>query len=105
MNRTKPATSPSVAGHRGPSIDIGMIYVILSLQDIGHPNEKPQWPQATTVATRSHSGHKHGHGHHHHDNVYLTSTNKNDTGVRITRIGLFSNLGMAIKNEDLANGR
>ena len=37
----------------------------------------------------------HGH-HHHHDNVYLTSSNKNDAGVRITRIGLFSNLGMAI---------
>ncbi|RYP91002.1 hypothetical protein DL770_002832 [Monosporascus sp. CRB-9-2] len=46
--------------------------------------------------TRSH-GHKHGHGHHHHhDNVYLTSTNKNDAGVRITRLGLFSNLGMAV---------
>ncbi|KAI8949950.1 cation efflux family-domain-containing protein [Xylaria longipes] len=48
--------------------------------------------------TRTHSGHKHGHGHHHHhhDNVYLTSTNKNDAGVRITRIGLYSNLGMAV---------
>ncbi|RYP79173.1 hypothetical protein DL771_000151 [Monosporascus sp. 5C6A] len=46
--------------------------------------------------TRSH-GHKHGHGHHHHhDNVYLTSTNKNDAGVRITRLGLYSNLGMAV---------
>ena len=44
--------------------------------------------------TRSHAG---GHSHHHaHDNVYLTSQNKNDAGVRITRIGLFSNLGMAI---------
>lgn len=41
---------------------------------------------------RSHGGH----AHHHHDNTYLTSTNKNDAGVRITRIGLFSNLGMAI---------
>ncbi|KAF1814894.1 hypothetical protein P152DRAFT_455932 [Eremomyces bilateralis CBS 781.70] len=42
--------------------------------------------------TRQHSG-----GHHHHeDNVYLTSTNKNDAGVRITRVGLFVNLGMAI---------
>ncbi|KAK3898122.1 mitochondrial metal transporter 2 [Staphylotrichum tortipilum] len=47
--------------------------------------------------TRSHGHHGHGHGHHHHhDNVYLTSTNKNDAGVRITRIGLFSNLFMAI---------
>lgn len=45
----------------------------------------------TTTQTRAHSHH-----HHHHDNTYLTSTNKNDAGVRITRIGLFSNLGMAI---------
>ncbi|KAI0603203.1 cation efflux family-domain-containing protein [Biscogniauxia sp. FL1348] len=52
---------------------------------------------ATVTQTRSHSGHKHGHGHHHHhDNVYLTSQNKNDAGVRITRLGLYSNLGMAI---------
>ncbi|KAI1378323.1 cation efflux family-domain-containing protein [Hypoxylon crocopeplum] len=51
---------------------------------------------AALTQTRSHSGHKHGHGHHHHDNVYLTSQNKNDAGVRITRIGLYSNLGMAI---------
>ncbi|KAI1496716.1 cation efflux family-domain-containing protein [Biscogniauxia marginata] len=52
---------------------------------------------ATVTQTRNHSGHKHGHGHHHHhDNVYLTSQNKNDAGVRITRLGLFSNLGMAI---------
>ncbi|KAI2794243.1 hypothetical protein POX_a00834 [Penicillium oxalicum] len=47
--------------------------------------------------TRGHGGHGHGHGHHHHhDNVYLTSTNKHDAGVRITRIGLVANLGMAI---------
>lgn len=46
--------------------------------------------------TRGHRGHKHGGGHHHHDNAYLTSQNKNDAGVRITRIGLYSNLGMAI---------
>ena len=46
---------------------------------------------ATISQTRSHSGH-----HHHHDNTYLTSTNKNDAGVRITRIGLYSNLGMAV---------
>ncbi|KAL5612830.1 uncharacterized protein BROUX77_002986 [Berkeleyomyces rouxiae] len=44
--------------------------------------------------TRTHGGHHHHH--HHHDNIYLTSKNKNDAGVRITRIGLLSNLGMAI---------
>ncbi|KAF4982388.1 hypothetical protein FZEAL_1977 [Fusarium zealandicum] len=45
-------------------------------------------------------GHGHSHGimghHHHHDNAYLTSANKDDPGVRITRIGLLSNLGMAV---------
>jgi cation diffusion facilitator family transporter len=46
---------------------------------------------ASATQTRGHAGH-----HHHHDNTYLTSTNKNDAGVRITRIGLFSNLGMAV---------
>jgi hypothetical protein len=51
---------------------------------------------ASLTQSRNHSGHKHGHHHHHHDNVYLTSANKNDAGVRITRIGLYSNLGMAI---------
>ncbi|RFU73895.1 cation efflux [Trichoderma arundinaceum] len=44
-------------------------------------------------------GHSHGlfgHHHHHHDNTFLTSADKNDPGVRITRIGLLSNLSMAI---------
>lgn len=57
-------------------------------------------PTMTSITqTRTHSGHNHGHGghhHHHHDNIYLTSQNKNDAGVRITRIGLYSNLGMAV---------
>ncbi|KAL4895965.1 cation efflux family-domain-containing protein [Aspergillus ambiguus] len=56
-------------------------------------------PQMTTQS-RGHAGHSHGHGpghhHHHHGNVYLTSTNKDDAGVRITRIGLVANLAMAI---------
>lgn len=43
--------------------------------------------------TRGHAGHAHSHK---HDNSYLTSANKNDAGVRITKIGLFVNLGMAI---------
>ncbi|OAA53412.1 Cation efflux protein [Cordyceps fumosorosea ARSEF 2679] len=44
-------------------------------------------------------GHSHSHGghsHHNHDNSYLVSANKNDPGVRITRIGLLSNLLMAV---------
>lgn len=46
-----------------------------------------------TSQKRGHAGHHH---HHHHDNTYLVSKNKSDAGVRITRIGLWSNLGMAI---------
>jgi hypothetical protein len=48
---------------------------------------------ATRVQQRGHAGHSH---HHHHDNTYLTSSNKNDAAVRITRIGLYVNLCMAI---------
>ena len=52
------------------------------------------------VQKRDHAGHGHGHshshGHHHHNTMYLTSANKNDAGVRITRIGLFVNLTMAL---------
>ncbi|KAL8812322.1 MAG: hypothetical protein Q9223_000118 [Gallowayella weberi] len=44
--------------------------------------------------SRLHAGHSHGH--HHHDNTYLISKNKKDAGVRITRIGLYVNLLMAI---------
>ncbi|KAL4917991.1 cation efflux family-domain-containing protein [Aspergillus aurantiobrunneus] len=49
--------------------------------------------------TRDHGGHghhHHHHHHHHHGNVYLTSTNTHDAGVRITRLGLVANLAMAI---------
>lgn len=42
---------------------------------------------------RHHGGHSHTHK---HDNTYLTSTNKNDPGVRITRIGLYVNFLMAV---------
>ena len=47
---------------------------------------------ASTHQSRSHTGHSH---HHHHDNSLLISKNKSDPGVRITRIGLVVNLGMA----------
>ncbi|KAF2837821.1 hypothetical protein M501DRAFT_936736 [Patellaria atrata CBS 101060] len=47
----------------------------------------------STTQKRGHAGHHH---HHNHDNTYLVSKNKNDAGVRITRIGLYVNLGMAI---------
>ncbi|KAH7079328.1 cation efflux family-domain-containing protein [Paraphoma chrysanthemicola] len=48
----------------------------------------------TQTQTRSHAGHSHHH--HHHDNTFLLSKNKSDAGVRITRIGLYVNLGMAV---------
>ena len=48
---------------------------------------------SSITQTRSHSGHSHTH---HHDNTYLTSANKKDAGVRVTRLGLYVNLGMAI---------
>lgn len=50
---------------------------------------------ASPQQQRSHGGHSHGH-HHHHDNTYLTSKNKADAGVRITRLGLYTNVGLAI---------
>lgn len=46
-----------------------------------------------SIQKRKHAGHSHSHA---HDNAYLVSSNKNDAGVRITRIGLVVNLGMAI---------
>lgn len=51
---------------------------------------------APQIQKRFHAGHSH-HGHSHaHSTAYLTSSNKRDAGVRITRIGLFVNIGMAI---------
>lgn len=41
-------------------------------------------------------GHGHGHGHSHNHDTTLLTGNKNDPGVRITRIGLYVNVGMAI---------
>lgn len=57
-----------------------------------------QFSPAMTSLTqiRPHGSHSHAHHHHHHDNTYLTSANKNDAGVRITRLGLFVNLFMAM---------
>lgn len=49
-----------------------------------------------TSLTHSHGHAGHGHHHHHHDNTFLLSKNKHDAGVRITRIGLYVNLGMAV---------
>ncbi|KAL7267843.1 mitochondrial metal transporter [Rhizina undulata] len=48
---------------------------------------------ASTQQQRDHMGHGHGH---HHDTTFLVSKDKTDAGVRITRIGLYVNLIMAI---------
>lgn len=64
------------------------IHSFLSAPGLRHQ----QMAALSQTQTRSHGGHSH----HHHDNTYLTSKNKNDAGVRITRIGLYSNLGMAV---------
>lgn len=60
------------------------------------PQKRPRPPPAMASLTqhRHHGGHSHAHGHS-HDNTYLTSTNKADAGVRITRIGLYVNFLMA----------
>lgn len=57
--------------------------------------------QRTMAGSQQVRAHSHGHGghhhhHHHHDTTFLTSANKSDPGVRITRVGLYVNLGMAI---------
>ena len=55
----------------------------------------PNGNTSSGTQSRGHANHSHGH-HHHHDMTYLTSGNKNDPGVKITRVGLYVNLGMAI---------
>lgn len=58
----------------------------------------PSGSSVSVIQARLHGDHAHSHHHHHHhhDKAYLTSSDKNDPGVRITRIGLLTNLGMAI---------
>jgi len=66
-------------------------------------SKKNLFKLASAQQQRDHIGHSHshshghgGHHHHHHDNTYLVSKNKTDAGVRITRIGLYVNLMMAV---------
>ena len=77
--------------------------LLLSPHQWSHIVHRIRKPTASGVSSimakkgqsRTHTGHSHSHGHQ-HDNTYLTSKNKGDPGVRITRIGLYVNLGMAI---------
>ncbi len=101
-------TSPNSI-HRQPRIDRLLCEAVRAnvpkAHSYSHALNRPSFgllsPQAlrgsSMEQSRQHSGHSHGHGgHDHHDNTYLTSTNKRDAGVRITRIGLYTNLLMAV---------
>lgn len=50
----------------------------------------------TMASIQTRSSHHKNSSNSHPDNLYLISTNKHDAGVKITRLGLYSNLGMAI---------
>jgi len=39
---------------------------------------------------------QYGEHHHHHDTAFLTSVDRNDPGVKISRVGLYVNFGMAV---------
>jgi hypothetical protein len=63
-----------------------------------NPTYSPPGPGKMAGSQQQVRAHSHGHGghHHHHDTTFLTSTNKNDPGVKITKVGLYVNLGMAV---------
>ena len=76
------------------SLGASSCFIKQSLPSNDQHYRHPLFPAMTSYSqTRSHGGHSHSH---HHDNTYLISSNKNDAGVRITRIGLYVNLVMAI---------
>ena len=73
----------------------------LQWSNIAHRARNPTYSlPAANMAGQQVRAHSHGHGHgghhHHHDTTFLTSSNKSDPGVRITRVGLYVNLGMAV---------
>jgi hypothetical protein len=72
----------------------------LQWSGIAHGARNPTYSPLVKMAGSQQQvrAHSHGHGghHHHHDTTFLTSTNKNDPGVKITKVGLYVNLGMAV---------
>lgn len=76
--------------HQAPALSLNWSTTIHRIRRISPSAMTTQ----TQTQTRSHAGHSHHH--HHHDNTFLLSKNKSDAGVRITRIGLYVNLGMAV---------
>lgn len=76
------------------SISVGYSHALR--HSFGKSRHREQLVAMTSLTqTRLHGIHGHSHSHH-HDNTYLTSANKKDAGVRITRIGLYVNLVMAV---------
>ena len=73
----------------------------LQWSGIAHRARNPTYSPPTASMAGSQQqvrAHSHGHGghHHHHDTTFLTSANRSDPGVKITRVGLYVNLGMAV---------
>jgi hypothetical protein len=77
--RTAPSLSCSTAG-------------LLLLPNPSAAKHPPR--MAATQQIRNHGGHSPARGH--AEKTYIASQNKSDAGVRITRLGLYVNLGMAI---------
>lgn len=56
------------------------------------------YPTADLSRRTSPTPHCVEHDDHNHQDAYLTSSNKNDASVRITRFGLYANLGMPCRS-------
>ena len=73
------ASAPNIRHHRLRTTPLGSFSKTLPIL-------------AIAAQRRAHAGHSH----HHHDSTYLTSKDRRDPGVRITRIGLMTNIAMAV---------
>lgn len=95
----------SCRSHLWPDSHFGLYHSRLPLRTLSllirHPDSRllissntPRLPgMSSTVQNRLHSSHSHSHK---HDSTYLTSANRKDAAVRITKIGLYVNFLMAI---------
>ncbi len=75
------------------SVSVG--YSSFLRRSLGRARNPKLVAMTSLTQTRLHGSHGHSHSHH-HDNSYLTSANRKDAGVRITRIGLYVNVVMAV---------
>lgn len=98
---TAAALSPQQR-HQGEAASCARLRSPLQWSRIAHSARDPTYSCSKATVTMGGSqqvrAHSHGHGghHHHHDTTFLTSGNRSDPGVRITRVGLYVNLGMAV---------